>query len=823
MPAHPRLPDEPAHSRPAGSASGLSPAAQRRRSSSPVWARVSACVQDARLLAVRAPAGTGRHRLIAAWGRSHAAQERDYRVVEAHEVRAALPSGQAYDAGAAVTAALAAAREQAPLAALAVILPPQPAAADAARAAGAVVVEAGDLLLNRAEAAAYCGGESAWFEAAWAQFGGWLHAWDTLLDANDRTPDQQEHGGVNVSAVADELHPAVTDAWLTWIQAQPAALELARIGQFPVLTRAALAHVSSGSLALGLDPAQRVGLAQREADGPREGATASSWSVPTSLRRVCAAHLYSVDPGRAREAVRETARALNASGRIADAVRLARTAGEWETLTPILLGGWANLLDGNRDLIVGSFQAIPPEATRLHPALRAGQVLLDPSEINTAMPVSNVPDQSAILEDLRHQHARTGRRQGAEALTTAIALMVYERRLGLYETAGMRAAEVLQLSAAAPPEVESALHSVAGFEVGLSSLMAGQVQQAFAGYELAHRRAAAGDYTTGALISCAGLALLHVYRGELAAAQASVGEGRQHLARYGPHSRGAETLTIVSALIALEQFDEPTAEAELATLPAFPANSDRWPFHLLALVRLALLQQRYGDADRMLERAEADRSFAAHSPVAARLMNILRVESQLSRGDVRAALSEAEQRLGDSLDGLIYRAWCLIFAGRRVEARELAAQALSLDPPVRERLLADALRTTTLPAPEGVDEFVQRYGHRPRPLIGLVPLWQSEAHRAAARARGVFDAEELRRLDGIGARRFASTEEMPRLTPRERELLTGLSRGLTRKQIAEELFVSPNTIKSQASSLYGKLGASSRAEALAAAERWNLI
>nr|WP_231366437.1 LuxR C-terminal-related transcriptional regulator [Zhihengliuella flava] len=64
---------------------------------------------------------------------------------------------------------------------------------------------------------------------------------------------------------------------------------------------------------------------------------------------------------------------------------------------------------------------------------------------------------------------------------------------------------------------------------------------------------------------------------------------------------------------------------------------------------------------------------------------------------------------------------------------------------------------------------------------------------------------------------------MPRLTPRERELLTGLSRGLTRKQIAEELFVSPNTIKSQASSLYGKLGASSRAEALAAAERWNLI
>lgn len=52
--------------------------------------------------------------------------------------------------------------------------------------------------------------------------------------------------------------------------------------------------------------------------------------------------------------------------------------------------------------------------------------------------------------------------------------------------------------------------------------------------------------------------------------------------------------------------------------------------------------------------------------------------------------------------------------------------------------------------------------------------------------------------------------QMQWLTPREAEILAHIAQGLSRKEIAERLFVSMNTVKSQVSSLYRKLGASSR-------------
>jgi DNA-binding NarL/FixJ family response regulator len=56
--------------------------------------------------------------------------------------------------------------------------------------------------------------------------------------------------------------------------------------------------------------------------------------------------------------------------------------------------------------------------------------------------------------------------------------------------------------------------------------------------------------------------------------------------------------------------------------------------------------------------------------------------------------------------------------------------------------------------------------------------------------------------------------DRPRLTPREREVLALLAQGLGNKQIAWELSVSEHTVKYHVSSLYAKLGAGSRTEAL---------
>ena len=63
----------------------------------------------------------------------------------------------------------------------------------------------------------------------------------------------------------------------------------------------------------------------------------------------------------------------------------------------------------------------------------------------------------------------------------------------------------------------------------------------------------------------------------------------------------------------------------------------------------------------------------------------------------------------------------------------------------------------------------------------------------------------------------------PMLSPREREVLAELARGSTYADIAAALFVSENTVKTHVSSLYGKLAASRRSEALATARNLHLL
>lgn len=53
------------------------------------------------------------------------------------------------------------------------------------------------------------------------------------------------------------------------------------------------------------------------------------------------------------------------------------------------------------------------------------------------------------------------------------------------------------------------------------------------------------------------------------------------------------------------------------------------------------------------------------------------------------------------------------------------------------------------------------------------------------------------------------------LTPREIEVLTALGNGLSNKEAARRLGISPHTVKFHIESLFRKLGASSRAEAVA--------
>ncbi|SDE96943.1 two component transcriptional regulator, LuxR family [Thermus arciformis] len=108
-------------------------------------------------------------------------------------------------------------------------------------------------------------------------------------------------------------------------------------------------------------------------------------------------------------------------------------------------------------------------------------------------------------------------------------------------------------------------------------------------------------------------------------------------------------------------------------------------------------------------------------------------------------------------------------------------------------------------------------------VIALLTTYQEpalllEAARAGADAyfSKELSAPELKRrlMRVLAGEERLKPPELPRLTPREEAVLGLLARGLSTKEMARALALSPDTVKDHLESLYGKLQARNRVEAL---------
>jgi ATP/maltotriose-dependent transcriptional regulator MalT len=331
-----------------------------------------------------------------------------------------------------------------------------------------------------------------------------------------------------------------------------------------------------------------------------------------------------------------------------------------------------------------------------------------------------------------------------------------------------------------------------------------------------HARAAAGDDAAASLLDRHALELVrdghtdHLER--LLATRAGAVAARRHPALGAELHRFVHAGSDVPALNA--------AAERIATLGArLPGGQVRSLLQSTAEAARAYALLLSGDAARAYEAAtaafvEADRDSGAPAGQAAAVASL--AASRLGLGAAAAPLSRA------AASALRRRGVC---SGTAAALADLALAAVAEergDPAGAERLCLAALRRTEEPAA------------RTLALLHLARLRGpagDSAREALERAR-----LELSRCDGAELLEQLAAETDSELGPRddahvptgelsraEQRVLRLLMTQLTQREIANELYVSLNTVKTHTRVIYRKLGVGSRTAAVAAARDLNLV
>jgi LuxR family transcriptional regulator, maltose regulon positive regulatory protein len=221
---------------------------------------------------------------------------------------------------------------------------------------------------------------------------------------------------------------------------------------------------------------------------------------------------------------------------------------------------------------------------------------------------------------------------------------------------------------------------------------------------------------------------------------------------------------------------------------------------VLMLVRVSLAQHQYAQAAETLER------FSQHFD---------------QPGDIQTAL-----------EWMALSAVALHQSGKRAQALRIAARLLRQTSPegiIRVYLdagdpMKQVLLTWLSAARPAADEAPPDDGSRSY-VSRLLAAFEQEGSDAANRALRVdapfANTQEIQILSPTSAE--VQRQRGEPLSRQEQRVLQRLCAGQTYAEIAEALVVSPNTVKTQVSSIYRKLGVSRRAEAIARTSRLHLL
>jgi LuxR family transcriptional regulator, maltose regulon positive regulatory protein len=394
-----------------------------------------------------------------------------------------------------------------------------------------------------------------------------------------------------------------------------------------------------------------------------------------------------------------------------------------------------------------------------------------------------------------------------------------------------------ELSTSDPVDArDPGLRAVALLHGALARMWAGQAASAAESLDAAAAAAREAGLDLSLTDALSHAALLHAARGQLREGGVKAREAAQIAARRGwTHSMQTACAFVAMSVVHWQRGDLDGAGVHLAVAGA-ACRRDPEPTTAVALeltgARIRLASGDVAGAGQALATARQVPGTTAH-PLLTDWVALVAAEVDVAAGNPEAALAGLAGLLAQ--DGPL-RGGALVAAARAhlalrrpAAARDLLRPAASVgdigvrvDAWLLDALAADRLghdgavsigvaEALTLAAPEGLM----------RPFLA-----------AGADLRDVLGRHHdlMQRADGFGERVLAVLDpdaEAPRLvepiTDRESVVVRYLPTLLTTTDIARELYVSTNTVKSHLKSLYRKLGVGNRRDAVYAARRLGLL
>jgi LuxR family maltose regulon positive regulatory protein len=282
---------------------------------------------------------------------------------------------------------------------------------------------------------------------------------------------------------------------------------------------------------------------------------------------------------------------------------------------------------------------------------------------------------------------------------------------------------------------------------------------------------------------------------------------------------------VAETFLRLENNDPEGAIEVISALDSRVSLLEHWPFILWVkgLARLAAGTPEIG-LDELAAAVRINRSRSA-SPFALDLLGALQSDLHLAAGAPKKAHHILDQRSPDATPVVLARSRLHLAAGDH-EAAKLGVNALLRGERTTPRQQAEALLLLTaaelrLGLPDEATHYARRAFASMQKLSLRLPLMmvpRTELHGLLS----VRLPEFLPLLDGYPDP-FRSILAPVALTKREQLVLMELASSGSLETVAQRLFVSANTVKTQLKSIYRKLGVTSREAAVSAGRQRGLL